>query len=46
MDGFFRSEKAGEGMFLTYSNDPIVVLPARERLGFFGVWENSRFGRS
>lgn len=26
-------------MFLTYSIDPIVVLPGGEGLGFFGFWE-------
>ena len=38
MDGFFRFGKAGGSICLTYSIDPIVVLPGSEGMGFFGVW--------
>jgi hypothetical protein len=37
MDGFFRFGEAGGSIFLTYSIDPIVVLPGSEGMGFFGV---------
>jgi hypothetical protein len=44
MDGFFRFGEAGGGIFLTYSIDPIVVLPGSEGMGFFGVWKKQQNG--